>query len=827
MRSLTSISSATAIIPQIELTVTTGAGSAYVFTETDIFDMSDLRWQGKLGGGLGKVSDYDVTLYMALDTQKAILPSIPRSQVEIKVTVNSDSFQPHLGRVAGYERDADHLDRLTLTVADRIFYDNPVLPRPSIQDSYALPHPEELEANAGIPLYYGDESNRDVYFTAVDSIVQDFLGPENVSSESHLGRIYYNSNLDDPSSLNGNYLYTGYHWNQQSGSDNIATDVFSEWVRRDDVPWTTNLLKQINSTSHNLFFIFDWNTHPHTADIAYVSPGVTGWKKVSFPASLSGTTQLNGFIHNGSHYLVCMKTGQPGYFVVGCSTNPLDFFDCDIFVSSLSGDTGQPLKMMGPYIMMHGRNFEFTVSTDGLNWNTYSSEHHGIEGAADYVWVGSLGASFQSNAFYVFGDVRSATPIRRTDTGKPPSGAWLTVSHTFPSTPLNDGPRAAAGNGRIVAIDRLGNVEVNTNGSTFNRTITASHTSIVTWQDIIFDGSYFLTIGNETGGLTLLGQSEDGVTWQYLDVGTRLGGGAQGGFDALKIRNTPVGTKIIPGARTISNQYRPGLAHNGPLYLAEYERNSVFTSPTSNRIAISTNPLAILDHINSHHLNYPYHQDQSSDSQADISSFSFNCYFGDREPVQDILQEFGQTTGVNLWFGDSGMIHYRTYQESGTATVNRTLIPEADLKISERVSPIGSPLNSSLSSRFRFAYNYHFQRKKYEGVLTITSSNNTSCASLEAAGQKTEQQYTSKYIMVADVASLWAVNRIRIETQPTRLIELELPGRYMETELFDVWRIQSQMFPGSETTAQVVDLRFDLLRGRVRATLEELKAYVA
>lgn len=268
---------------------------------------------------------------------------------------------------------------------------------------------------------------------------------------------------------------------------------------------------------------------------------------------------------------------------------------------------------------------------------------------------------------------------------------------------------------------------------------------------------------------------------------------------------------------------------NGPIAWNDYKKNQVFMPMRSAvSIAIATNPLAIIDHINSHHLSYPFLQNQSSAAQLLTNSMAFNCYFAARQPVQDVLNDFGETAGINLWFGDSGMLHYRAYVQSATATgsVDATVTIDDDVKLRYRQNPVGSPLNARVASQFRFEYNYNFQQARYNNVLTVTGSQNSACFSLEAVNVREQKTYSSPYVMTADVASLWSVNRIRIDTQPSNLIELELPPSYLGLELFDVLKVPHQMFPNSVTLGQITDLRFDLLRGRVKATVEELKAFV-
>ncbi len=223
MRSLPSITEASFIKPVVEFTFITKVGSAYVFTDADISQLGTIAQRVKLGGGLGKVSNYTIDLKLDLDVQKAILADIPQSDTRLKIQVNSDTFSPHHGKVLSYKRDSSNLNFIKLTITDRIFYDNPKFPVASITDSFSNVHPEEIDADAGEPFYYGDESKRDVYFTATDSTVVSYLGPKGVSSEYRGQPIYHNNEITDQSTDRLNWLLTNYQWNQESVADNNTT----------------------------------------------------------------------------------------------------------------------------------------------------------------------------------------------------------------------------------------------------------------------------------------------------------------------------------------------------------------------------------------------------------------------------------------------------------------------------------------------------------------------------------------------------------------------------------------------------------------------------
>ena len=204
---------------------------------------------------------------------------------------------------------------------------------------------------------------------------------------------------------------------------------------------------------------------------------------------------------------------------------------------------------------------------------------------------------------------------------------------------------------------------------------------------------------------------------------------------------------------------------SGTLFSDSYRRFSIF-SPVVNSadIAISANPIGILDHVFSAHTATPFLQDQSSDAQVNAQSYSLNCFFADREPLNKIVDEFGRISGTYAWIADSGMMHYRTYQESGAATVDRTLSPDNYFFGSFR--PIEAPLGSSITEQdfareVTVEYGYHFQRDEYEASAKAFPANTALCNSADAAGISQSKVVRTRFIMGADTASYYLGNLVR------------------------------------------------------------------
>ena len=231
MRTLANLSGKTALVPEAQLSIlAVDASTTFVHclhAGGGIAGLSPIKFDGPFAGGFGRTGHYKATLGFdgadPLATIKARLPLYTRGTATLRVDVGSETFYPHVGRVRSIERDGFDPNRITLTIYDRFIDDNPMIPGEAIVDSYATVHPEEINADAGYPWYYGDESLRPFYMTAVDCHILSLIGPRNVSSESHVQSLWFNSDFSkEDEAAEQNLILTDKAWAQQSGGNNLA-----------------------------------------------------------------------------------------------------------------------------------------------------------------------------------------------------------------------------------------------------------------------------------------------------------------------------------------------------------------------------------------------------------------------------------------------------------------------------------------------------------------------------------------------------------------------------------------------------------------------------
>ena len=176
----------------------------------------------------------------------------------------------------------------------------------------------------------------------------------------------------------------------------------------------------------------------------------------------------------------------------------------------------------------------------------------------------------------------------------------------------------------------------------------------------------------------------------------------------------------------------------GRLLSSSYKRYSVFIGVDSTGNYVSENPFAILDDIFSHFSSTPYLSLQSSNAQIDVQSFAFHCLFAEREELSKIVEQFGRQARTYVWAGDSGMVNYRTYQESGTivdsALTDATIGVEDIINLELRENPLGTSLfGQQQYSKFTVRYNFDFQKNAYQNSVVANKNNNALCESANAA----------------------------------------------------------------------------------------------
>jgi hypothetical protein len=236
-------------------------------------------------------------------------------------------------------------------------------------------------------------------------------------------------------------------------------------------------------------------------------------------------------------------------------------------------------------------------------------------------------------------------------------------------------------------------------------------------------------------------------------------------------------------------------------------------------VAVSENPLAILDHVNSTDVNLPWRQDQSSDVQVSVQSYQFHSLFSVREPARGIFDEYGQLAAVNMWIGDSGMMNFRRYFEPSSVTVNRTLTPADMLGFGLDEQPLGSAAGAgAVMSDITMRYGYQYHLGQYDSTMRAFPGNNAACNSVQAAGITRAMEFGTEHIMNTDTASFALQNVVRFTTQGGEYASVSLPFRHCDLELYDVLTIQHPLIVGSEGTYQVVGLEMDVMQAMMKVT---------
>lgn len=259
-----------------------------------------------------------------------------------------------------------------------------------------------------------------------------------------------------------------------------------------------------------------------------------------------------------------------------------------------------------------------------------------------------------------------------------------------------------------------------------------------------------------------------------------------------------------------SNSEAIGIRYSPHLVLRSsmYKRSSVLFFPNSTAaVAISTNPFAILDHVNSFGPQIAWNAAQSSACQVLVSSYAFNGYVGpERIPYTDLIDEFGRITGTTIWAGDSGALHFRTYVVSAIAqnSINFTIPAELMEFDSFRISaaPVGSSrFESEKANKITLRYGYVHHLNEYTSTMRAVYS---------LGGVNAEREFSSQWVIDTLTASLW-LNNLRMKYATGKEIySFNLPMQFAGLELADTLRVQHPMIVGSETFAWVKRLSLDL-----------------
>ena len=561
------------------------------------------------------------------------------------------------------------------------------------------------------------------------------------------------------------------------------------------------------------------------------------WENVTIPTS-SVTVLADGFRdHVGNYtFLYSHPTNTANNLLATKSLDGSKFKEW-VFIGSGSGFQNSPTSVVRKYSVVWDDSFAFSgrlgLIMRGSQVESMSPVNTLVDSGLDCIIKKQHSRDMIISA-------RPATGVAdiwaTSVDSKGIAGDWtvnsIGAAGASPLVVVSDSFTIEAGNSTFVCADQHGAIgySSDTNGAIWTLTHSFDNTNGV--PQVVYQNGKFYVFEISAAAIAVdsnhVAISDDGgVTWrdffEFVSTPTNVTAGRP---SSGRITSTQSGTAFALTGITDDQNI---IQWDGPFLVGDYKRFSVFAPKlASSVINITENPVAILDDVFSRHLSIVYRQDQSSDVQVDVSSFKFNAYFAERQTIEDITQEFMQTVGAYAWIGDSGMINYRSYQESATMTnsIDRTVSAEDMLKFSLDESPIGSPVVSSrLTSKYQFQYDFNFQQDRYTKALPLNQANNTMCSSLFDGGIKQETEFRSRYIMDADVASAWAVNISRTQTLGSLLMDITLPGKFLEFELADVIKVQHPMLTGSETLAQIVDMRTDYRRGKIQIKAEELKTY--
>ena len=663
MRSLTSIESSNHVLTEISFDLTASDQSTtWTFGHEDLVTIPTISWDIDFLGALGKTSNYQITLSSSLDFIKSNLAQFPNAETRLNVTVNSDTYQPHVGRVRDFKRNAQDPNVITLTVFDRFLDSNPRFPLESIQQSYSTVHPQVIDTDFGYPEYYGKHT-RPFYHVPVDCSVSSLLGPRQVSSSNHNGTIFFTPNRANEQVLD-NILKFNAVWARESSSTNIISN---------DIAFET--IDTGNSS------VVHWK-YENTLNEKYRDS--TGWKQ---------NVVSDSVIKN-------IKAG---------------FLEGNVAWSPMTG-------------------------------------------------------------FATVGQLQFAPRLSRK-----PDITIEQVSKVFGSAKITDTSTLSLWS--VGAITQRGNVSefeqfgpnINSDTLVFSQDVSSSTNP--DFKDV------FLVDNRDTHYLSAIGNVDPSsqITCTFC----------MHMYMSLKSEN--------------------------------YKNYSIYSTQVDcSKIAVTENPIYIISDVFSK-ASVPFLQSQSSDSQLSTNSYHFQCYFGERERLADIVQEFGELTQTYMWIGDSGSMNFRTYENSADVVVDATITTSDLLSFDIIENPLGiGKFKSQKADQIKVDYAYDFQKNEYLQSHFIHPNNSSFCDSANASGIESTIQKRTKYIIETDTSTRYLNTLEKKHTQAEAFVNLLLPAKFFQNEVVDVLKVQHPMIVGSESLYQVTNLKQNLGDGLVSITAKEL-----
>ena len=221
MRPLTNVQSETNIAAMVKISIVSQDGATtWNFDHKDVHELSEVKWESAFMGGLGKPSNYRISISSSLGFITANINQFPKAIANLIINLNDEIFRVHKGRVRQIARNGADPNLFELSIYDSLLDANPKFPVEAIVDSYTGVHPEVANADMGYSQYYGKHT-RPFFHTAVDCDIDQLIGPFNVSSENHVNSVFFNPDLHlgtDTSQKHNLLIHKD--WAQQSGTSN-------------------------------------------------------------------------------------------------------------------------------------------------------------------------------------------------------------------------------------------------------------------------------------------------------------------------------------------------------------------------------------------------------------------------------------------------------------------------------------------------------------------------------------------------------------------------------------------------------------------------------
>ena len=218
-------------------------------------------------------------------------------------------------------------------------------------------------------------------------------------------------------------------------------------------------------------------------------------------------------------------------------------------------------------------------------------------------------------------------------------------------------------------------------------------------------------------------------------------------------------------------------------YSHAYKRYSVYANPTNSAdIAYSNDPFIIAQDLLTNYAGYPVYSPVWS--EHGVNSFDFQCLFHERQPLSDILNDFGTTTGRHIWLGDSGTMRLTRDVGIWTSSVSAVLTSSDTLNFEAFNGGVMEA--TELYKEFQIDYAFDYQRNGYFDQQRLTPANSNVASAANAAGY-TKQHLTETKYVVSSLGAKEVLDTVEvIHGRPLHGADFALPFKFVNLEPGDL-----------------------------------------